>query len=63
MHENEKIKMLEKLKCVKENRFRTRALWINLISKDQVVLENEIILIVKLGPEHSGLRCVINNKI
>jgi hypothetical protein len=50
-----KIKMLEKLKCVKENRFRTRALWINLINKDQIVLENEIILIVKLGLEHSGL--------
>jgi hypothetical protein len=58
-----KIKMLEKLKCMKENRFRTRALWINLFNKDQIVLENKIILIVNLGPEHSGLRCVVNDKI
>jgi hypothetical protein len=58
-----KIKMLEKLKCVKENRFRTRALWINLINKDQIVLENKIILIVNLGPEHSGLMRIFNDKI
>jgi hypothetical protein len=58
-----KIKMLEKLKCVKENRFRTRVLWINLINKDQIVLENKIILIVNLGPEHSGLMRIFNDKI
>jgi hypothetical protein len=51
MHENEN----KRLKCVKENIFRTRALWINLINKNQIVLENKIILIVNLGPEHSGL--------
>jgi hypothetical protein len=39
-----------------------RALWINLINTDQIVLENNIILTINLGPEHSGWRCVLNDE-